>query len=505
MHLAGASLAIVAVSSLFCASITRAEGEPPAAAASENPTASATASPSATATDAPQQDLSRQVELQWEPLDKATQYEFVFGLTPELDKPLYDQKLESTKFRLTLQPGSYFYRVRGFDYQGHPGAWSDTHELNINARPPVLIWPKNEAVLQGNLPDSGIPMEWHSSGQGIRYLIEIKQADDHGQFNKTIVKQEVDGTIFAFFPQDIGRYQWSVHTIGAAGDEPGVPWVFSVEGVIPHGATIEPGMTPKRIVRYVSPWWRNHWWVWLTYGQSSMNYSIVDQDLRANSSFNGFTGYIAARLNWEWHDPVSWTGGGTPWIEGEIELDRETVLSESIILGRKYLRAGSWYDHWLKSFRFSPTIEGGTRDISIYQPRSTIEAVRSTTTRTDLGLGITGEYDLKQFLSFGVGFVLHFMSGGEGGFVPVSETGDQLSPYSPRAGNLSNSLGSEIDGTTTISLSPRMKIMGRIRFESYSSTWVPHFPISPLTTQPDGLTTFSTQDLSFDVSFGYHF
>ena len=37
------------------------------------------------------------------------------------------------------------------------------------------------------------------------FLTEIKAADEKGDFTQTVVKQEIDGTTFDFFPQEIGK------------------------------------------------------------------------------------------------------------------------------------------------------------------------------------------------------------------------------------------------------------------------------------------------------------
>ena len=449
-------------------------------------------------------DLIRRIELKWEPMEAATNYEIEFGLNPDFSSTLYSQKIDDMKFNVDVLPGSYYYRVRAVDNHGRPGQWTDVQELNVNARPPVLLWPQNGEIIQGNLPDTGIPMEWRTSGPGIRYLVEIKGADADGKFTNTIVKQEVTGTVFPFFPQEPGKFQWLVHTLGTAGDEPGAPWEFSVEGVIPRNVVVPPGMTPKRIVRYVAPWWRNHWTLFARYGQAEESYNIVDQDLRATSDFTGFTGYVDLTLNWEWHDPVKWTFNGIPWVEGEFELDRQTVLNESVILPRQMIRVGSWYDEWLQQWRFSPILEFGSRDMAIYQPSSATAAARVSTTRDWLGIGVEAERRLKPFLVMSGWLKYRFEWGGQGGFVPVQ--GDQFAVATDnRAGDLASGTAIEAGLAATAALSPKMFTQGRLRFESFSAAWSPIFPIDPNSPAPGQPTQFSETNLSFDISFGYKF
>src|SRR6185437_9064025 len=192
-------------------------------------------------------------------------------------------------------------------------------------------------------------------------------------------------------------------------DESGEIWGLHVEGVVPRFVMIPPGMTPPRIVRYVPPFWRGHWTLFLRYGQSLFSYSIDDQDARASGDFTGLTGYAVATLHWEWHDPVYWGGKrgnfsfGIPWFEIEGEVDRETVLTESIVLPRALVRFGSWYDEFLalNRWRFTPIFEFGTRSYALYTPLSPTSAIRSNTDRTDLGIGVGAEYQLMPFFTLG--------------------------------------------------------------------------------------------------------
>ncbi len=442
------------------------------------------------------ENLVRKIELQWERQEAAKSYELELGIDSEFNSKLYSEKMIETKFSVDLLPGAYFYRVRAIDEFDRPGRWTAVQELFLNARPPQLISPPNKEVIKGNLQDTGLPMTWKSSGPGIRYLIEIKVADQFGNYTQTLVKQEVDDTEYAFFPQDIGKFQWAVHSLGPSGDEPGVPWEFEVEGVVPRGSPPD----AKKIVRYVSPWWRNHWTLFTRYGQAFMRYNIVDQDLAATSAFTGLTGYLSETLNWEWHDPVKAFAGGIPWVEAEVEIDRLTVLSESVVLPRYTGRWGAWFDEWLKDWKFSPVFEFGSREIAIYQPRSSVEAARSTTTRSVIGFGPQAEYKLKPFLILNGAFKVNYQFGGLAGLRTVN--GDQFN-INDRAGNMKPSIGFEGMVGATMILGPRLKVQGRFRYESSSHSWVPTLPLAP--NAPSGDTNFSIGNFTFDIGLGVKF
>ena len=298
-------------------------------------------------------DLIRTVELTWEEIPEAREYEIELATDPDFKSPLYSQRVQGTKFNADLLAGNYFYRVRALDVRSRPGRWTPITELSINPRPPVLMWPANEELVKGNLPDTGLPLQWRTSGPGVRYIIEIRSPDEKGEFTNTVARQEVNATSFPFFPQEIGKYQWEVHTLGPAGDEPGMVWTFEIEGVFPPD--LQPGEPAKRIVRYVSPWYRNHWWLYARYGQSQMTSQLVDIEHGSSSQiFNALTGYIDTTLYWEWHDPTKWTGGGYPWFSFDFELQRQTVLTESTILNDKSAHFGSWYTKWIPILEILP-------------------------------------------------------------------------------------------------------------------------------------------------------
>jgi|GEM_PF-5129999 len=463
-------------------------------------------------------DLIRRVELQWEEQEKATAYEMELGLNPEFKSTLYSEKIQGTKFGADLLPGAYYYRVRAVDKNGRPGKWTPIQELKINARPPKLESPVANQNFVGNLPDTGISLEWRSSGPSIKYLVEVKAQDASGKFGETVVKQEVPDTKFPVFPKLPGRYQWSVSTLGAGGDEPGETREFSIEGVYPRNVAIEPGQARVRIVRYVAPFWRGHWTLFARYGQAALGYSIVDQDFRASGSFTGITGYASLALQWEWHDPVclsqevikknadgTWLYNppgsclGIPWLEFEQELDRQTVLSESILLKRATFRFGTWFDDFkaLKNWRFSPVVEFGTREYAFYQPLSSAAAVRSNTRRSALGFGVVAEKKLKSFLVVGGSLKILMESGGLAGIYPVGG----VYSTSNRAGSLQSSTGFEAIGRASLQLGPRIKIEGRLRYEKASQTWTGFFP----TASGDPLTRAAFSNFCFDVGVGLKF
>lgn len=441
--------------------------------------------------------IERRIDLEWAEVEKASQYELQVAADPEFSAPVVSIKLKDTGYSLDLIPGPYYYRVRAYDLGGLPGLWTPTQDLFINPRPPVPLLPPDRQVIAGNLPDTGLGMEWKSSGNEIRYLIEIKTPD-----GKKVVKQETTNTEYSFFPRDPGSYDWTLYTLGAGGEEPGVTWSFTIEGVVDRKNP------PKRIVRYVGPWWRSHWTLIARYGQSGLSYSITDMDLRARGSFSGLTGFTSLNLNWEWHDPVEWTLNGIPWVEGEVEYGRQTVLSESVVLPKFAVRVGSWYDEWLREWRFSPILEYGSRDIAIYQPRSSTEAVRSLSHRNHLGVGLAAEFEPQPFLTFGASLKLRFESGGDAGVTILQNgggsTGDQLDT-NRRAGTLLGSTGLEAILSGKMALAPRLFVQGRLRLDRSSGSWVPLFPAATNVGAPTGNTEFTSQYLSFDIGMGIKF
>lgn len=443
----------------------------------------------------------RRVELHWEPEDTVKEYELELSAKPDFEKKIFSKRLNDVRYLVDLPPGNYYYRVRAIDEHGIPGRWTSVQTLSVNPRPPKLIAPTDGTRFAGGLPDSGIELSWKTSGREVKYLLDVKTQDLTGDFNVVVMRQEIDDLNYAFFPQEIGKYLWSVSTLGAAGEEPGTAWQFYIEGVPPRGK----GPDAKRVVVYISPWWRKHWTLWTRYGQAQLGYNLIDRDLGATSSFSGLTGFLSATLYWEWHNPVAWTFGGIPWVEFEYEIDRQTVLTESVVLPRLTFRVGSWYDEWIKGWRFSPTLEFGAKQLAIYQFNRVDQAARANTSRMHLGFGPAAQYQFLPYLTFGASAKVLVESGGQGGFPAKAGTGDQFD-LSQRASDLNSATAIEGILSATLTLNPRMSVQARLRYESASEGWVPTSPILVGVDVPPGTgSSLSSSNVSFDLGFGYKF
>lgn len=442
-------------------------------------------------------DEKRKIDLEWAPVPKAAGYEIQMANDSEFTGEVSNQILQETRLELDLLPGAYYYRIRAIDSDGFPGLWTPTQELTINPRPPSPIEPADHAIIDGDLMDTGLMLKWKSSGLGIRYLLEIVAEDAEGNFSKTVLKQEVSETEFAFYPKEPGTYQWTVHTLGVGGAEAGVSWIFTVKGSVPRKA--KPPAKP--VIRYVSPWWRGHWTLFLRYGQANLSYSLRDMDIMANSGFNGLVGYAGQSLHWEWHDPLPRVRL-IPWLQFDYELVRQAVLSESAVMPKVTARVGGWYDELLDNFRFGPSLEYGSRELTIYQPRSPTDAVRSLSRRNHFGIGLAAEYQLKEYITLGAEARYRFESGGSAGVALRPGTGDQY-VIDRRAGDLLPSQTIEAALLGTMKMGPMLLVQGRFRFEQSTETWVPLYLQNG---QPPTVNTeFTLQYIGFDVSVGIHF
>lgn len=153
-----------------------------------------------------------QAHLAWQAVAGAERYELALGNSRDLGKPAVSQKIPATRIALPLQPGEYFWRVRGLEADGQAGDWSGVSAVVMPPPPPV---PPGDltAAMEGDV----LVASWRGSTP--YYRLEI--AKDSGFAEITLSHWATEPASRILRPED-GAYWVRVIGLDANGKETGV-------------------------------------------------------------------------------------------------------------------------------------------------------------------------------------------------------------------------------------------------------------------------------------------
>src|SRR5690606_24287682 len=87
----------------------------------------------------------REAKIEWKPIVGAIEYEIEIGSDARLLPLLKTEKSKKNRIKVSLLPGTYFFRLRGIDRKNLPGAWSKVEGFVVNPQPPTPQKPLNKA------------------------------------------------------------------------------------------------------------------------------------------------------------------------------------------------------------------------------------------------------------------------------------------------------------------------------------------------------------------------
>ncbi len=157
-----------------------------------------------------------QVSFAWSPTKGAARYAFELGGDAALSNPSIKQETEQTTLEQKLEPGKYFWRVRGLEADGQAGAWSTSS--------PVILPPKQPAGLALQVQDDKLVATWQGEAQS--FIVELSA--DAG-FGKPIAQIQATETKASLEKPAPGTYWVRVKGVGAEG----------VQGPASEAASIE--------------------------------------------------------------------------------------------------------------------------------------------------------------------------------------------------------------------------------------------------------------------------
>ncbi|MEW6592520.1 MAG: Ig-like domain-containing protein, partial [Candidatus Hadarchaeota archaeon] len=146
----------------------------------------------------------------------------------------------SDNYLVTLDEGTYQWRVKARDNAGNESSWSENRLLRVDNVPPSqvqLLYPENSA----NLALGTIPFKWENATDGtgsgvVRYQIQI---DNEPSFTDSLVyeNENVTENTYNYTFSTIGYYYWRVRAIDNVGN-PGV-WADNYWFVIWNWSSVE--------------------------------------------------------------------------------------------------------------------------------------------------------------------------------------------------------------------------------------------------------------------------
>jgi hypothetical protein len=419
---------------------------------------------------------ARKVSIAWRPVDKAVKYQLQLSASAEMDPLLLSHEFQATNGALQLKPGTYFFRVRGFDSAGAPGPWSDVEGFVVNPAPPVALAPADRALVQERLPEKGLAFRWRSGLRGTNYLLEVR--DRKGR----ALKRNVIGTGFDWMPPAAGSYAWRVGFEGASGEEWGRWRRFQViQSALPptpdelarkaaaEAARIEaearakaeararPKLVDLNELEFQRELLRPRKASWSIIGrlaQSVVAYNVLDRDADVSSGGSGVVGFVSSELRWQGGKDVGqrWTWSGAL----NFEMIRQNVLNKLFSMPRFYGRL--FYAKESGQLRAGPFIQASYGKSGIFIVQGEAEAKTAKVTRESVGAGYVVVYRPTPRMGLSVLGSIRLDMGGDASVLPNP---------------LLSSMGYEAGFGMTLGLNSRIFLEGRLRLLEENLKWRP--------------------------------
>jgi hypothetical protein len=153
---------------------------------------------------------ARSVSFEWDPIEGAEMYELVIRTSGPLESKEIKFKLRENSWSGRLPPGRYQMTTRSLDRRGVPGEWASPMPFDVNLEKPVLLLPKDSAVvLVQKAESSTLTFTWKAVGGAIDYEFEVRSRD--GMFVKKESTKELSRSIELPVAKS---FEWKVRASG---------------------------------------------------------------------------------------------------------------------------------------------------------------------------------------------------------------------------------------------------------------------------------------------------
>ncbi|MCB9072247.1 MAG: hypothetical protein H6623_01400 [Bdellovibrionaceae bacterium] len=192
-----------------------------------------------------QNRVRRNVEVEWDTIENATQYEVQVIRTDDANKKPLRFKTQSPQWSATIKPGLYKMQVRSYDDRGVPGSWSPESELLVKLPSVISIFPEEKKIINAKEEDKrNIEFKWETVPGAEKYRVKAQTADSVWTFEQDIndTKIKIDVPVGAVI-------SWEVVAINDKGEE-GDRWK-SVETFEVYGPALKKPVIEKPFSKFV--------------------------------------------------------------------------------------------------------------------------------------------------------------------------------------------------------------------------------------------------------------
>lgn len=161
-----------------------------------------------------EEKIRRNVEVEWDSVEGAAQYEVqVFNKSEKAKKPMRF-KTQTPNWSATIKPGFYEMQIRSFDDRGAPGDWSPPSELRVKLPSVVQTSPKNEAEITAHSEDlERVTFRWVSVTGAAKYRLAVRSSSTKWGVEKDVTDTQVDVEV------PVGeQLNWNVTAIDGEGE-----------------------------------------------------------------------------------------------------------------------------------------------------------------------------------------------------------------------------------------------------------------------------------------------
>lgn len=169
----------------------------------------------------------------------------------------------------SLSVGTYYWRVRGYDYSAGYGSWSSTWSFTIEVPSPTLYSPSNYSTATETKPT----FDWNDVSGAYSYEIQV---DDSSSFySPTISTSTYSSSYTPTTSLSSGTYYWRVRTKDYYGNysDWSSTWRFTVSASV--AITFYDSDT-RQPIKYKSIYTSTDGWSWSYWGQTDSYGEITD-------------------------------------------------------------------------------------------------------------------------------------------------------------------------------------------------------------------------------------
>jgi hypothetical protein len=341
----------------------------------------------ASAWGAPQE--ARVAQVQWRAIGGADAYEIEVGANDNIDPVLLKQVTTQVMIEVKLQPGTYYFRVRGIDSSKRPGPWSEVQGFQVNQAPPKTVFPPNLSSFSQRLPPTGMLFTWVQTAQvekSPEVAIEVRDASGK------VLERTTHANRLSWMPTKAGLYEWRVGNVTPVGVDWSPVSTFFVKQTALPGSVLAAALLTLDELGYPETdenGYTRQWSATARLGQSLLLWDAgttapLPTILDSGSNFVG-----GGSLELAHRFPRTRTQKKLLTVLAQASVLREIVDTQSVWVPRGHLQAHVTWG--AQAFRWGPILRVGLGSGQLVVPDTTGSArLAELFFRYSVGLGLMG-------------------------------------------------------------------------------------------------------------------